>query len=393
MQNVLDMQISFWDISLAITYKQLIVQILLPLLVILIGTKVLIIISRYVIKKSKWSDKTKQKLFRCLRRFIKAIAVILLGILLFPFLTQKIAYYFLEGLSFLTRPVIDLGKSKISIFALLLIIPVVAVANIFAKRIQVFTEKRIIPIITDNNVVGFSVANLLRYVFMVFFLILGLSLIGIDLSSIIIIFGVLGLGIGFGLQGTVENLFAGIVIIISRPIKIGDRIQLADFLGDVVTIKLLHTVITTVTNETLIVPNRELVSQIVHNYTYERDPRIVLTTTIQVDYNADLELVKDVLLGVLKGNPYRLKQAPEEPRVYLLSFDSSGISFKLVCWLKMAHDKLLSLSWINFEIWRKFAQHDICIPFPQLDVHLKEEEQQQLLKSRHENKEKDYKKP
>jgi small-conductance mechanosensitive channel len=214
----------------------------------------------------------------------------------------------------------------------------------------------------------FSASNLLRYAFLVLFILIGLSFIGIDLSSLVVLFGVLGIGVGFGLQNVIANFFAGLVILISRPIKVGDRILVNSFEGDVVQIRLIASIINTLTNETLIIPNAQIVANVVHNYSYE-DRRIIIVNSVQVAYESDLDEVGRVLRGVGSENPYRVVNI--EPEVLVRSFDDSGITCDLRTWINAASDKMRARSWQNLEIWRAFKHAGITIPFPQRDLHIK----------------------
>ncbi|TVQ41011.1 MAG: hypothetical protein EA384_01405 [Spirochaetaceae bacterium] len=181
-------------------------------------------------------------------------------------------------------------------------------------------------------------------------------------------FGVLGIGIGFGLQSVVDNYFAGIVIILTRPIKEGDRILVHDYEGTVAQIRIISTVINTLTNETIIVPNSELVSRYIHNYSYE-DISIIVVNWVHVSYNSDLDKVGEVLRNVALSNPYRLED--REPRVFYRSFDDSGIAVSMGTWIRDARERLMASSWTNLEIWRAFKANGIEIPFPQRDLHLR----------------------
>jgi len=199
-------------------------------------------------------------------------------------------------------------------------------------------------------------------------LIVGLSIVGIDLSALAVIFGVLGIGLGFGLQSAVANFFAGIVIIFSRPIKEGDFILVNNYEGTVEHIRLVSTVINTITDETIILPNSQIVDNYVHNYSFD-DIAIVLCVEVQVSYGSDLDRVKAVLLRVAGRNPYA--KEGDEGLVLFRSFDDSGITVRLCSNIRDAREKNRASSWMVLEIWRAFREAGIEIPFPQRDVHIK----------------------
>jgi potassium efflux system protein len=134
-----------------------------------------------------------------------------------------------------------------------------------------------------------------------------------------------------------------------------------------VQIRLRSTVINTLTNETIIVPNSQLVSNPVHNYSHE-DKRIVVESAVQVSYGTDLDRASEVLLEVASRNPYAISDPP--PKVLVLAFQDSGIALALWTWIELATNKLVASSWSNLEIWRAFRAAGIVIPFPQVDLHV-----------------------
>jgi len=159
------------------------------------------------------------------------------------------------------------------------------------------------------------------------------------------------------------------LIFFERPIKEGDRILVNELEGDVIQIKLRSTVINTLTNETIIVPNSQLVGNSIHNYSYH-DRRIVIVNNVQVSYSTNLDRAMDVLAEVAVRNPSSLKVP--KPIVRIVAFRDSGIEIALWTWIDEATYKLAALSWTNLEIWRAFKSAGIVIPFPQVDLHVKE---------------------
>jgi small-conductance mechanosensitive channel len=203
---------------------------------------------------------------------------------------------------------------------------------------------------------------------MVLVLLIGLSIIGINLSALTVIFGVLGIGLGFGLQNVVSNFFSGLVIIVARPVKEGDRILVNGLEGDIVQIRMISTVINTITNENIIIPNSHLVGEVVHNLSYN-NPSIIIRNDIGVAYASDVDQVLEVLKGVAQENPFRIPST--EPFVRLKEFGDSSINFAVFTWIGSNRDKYEAHHWTNVEIWRALKEHGIEIPFPQRDVHMR----------------------
>lgn len=125
--------------------------------------------------------------------------------------------------------------------------------------------------------------------------------------------------------------------------------------------------INTLTNETIIVPNSQLVSNVVHNYAHE-DKRIVVESRVQLSYDTDLDRATEVLLEVAFRNPCGIPDPPA--RVLVLAFQDSGVELALWTWIGLATNKLLAASWSNLQIWQAFRRAKITIPFPQADLHV-----------------------
>lgn len=268
----------------------------------------------------------------------------------------------------LVTPFFTAGSTRISIVTLLLAIPMIFLSNWVARLARLFVDKLILRRLVMEEDIRFTVSNLIRYGVLVLALIVGLSIIGINLSALAVLLGVIGIGLGFGLQSVVANYVAGLVIFLERPLKEGDRIQVEGVEGDVVQIKLRSTVINTLTNETIIVPNSQLVGNSIHNYSY-RDKRVVIVNRVQVAYSTDLDQAQEVLLEVAARNPYAL--AEKKAAVRVAGFQDSGIQLELWTWISQATSKLDGLSWTNLEIWRAFRKQGLVIPFPQVDLHVK----------------------
>ena len=127
-------------------------------------------------------------------------------------------------------------------------------------------------------------------------------------------------------------------------IKEGDRIQVGNLEGDVQAIKFMHTVVNTVTNETIIIPNSQITETTVHNYSYD-DPSIIVCNTVQVSYGSDLDRVGEVLLEVAGRNPYAVAGARHRYQVW--SFDDSGITVRICVVIRKAVERVPAFSWTN----------------------------------------------
>ena len=339
------------------------------LVVFFIAYRLLLLATRKILTRANARETVGKQVQRWIRIGLRVLYVVGFFSLVGWLFAARTIEYLGKFFSVLGEPIISAGSTKISFFTVILTIPVFYLASWAGKASRNFLGRSLLNRMRLDDSRKFSVASLARYGVMVIVVLIGLSVIGIDLSAIAVLFGVLGIGVGFGLQSTISNFFSGLVIILTRPIKEGDRILVGNYDATVVHIRLLSTVINTVTEETIIVPNSGLVNNSVHNYSYD-SRRIYLENTVSVSYKSDLEKVIEVLTGVGRDNPFI--NSDREPMVRVESFDNSGISMKLLTWIRDVNDKHQARTWANLEIWRRFRANAIEIPYPQMDLHFRD---------------------
>ena len=214
-----------------------------------------------------------------------------------------------------------------------------------------------------------SIGLITRVMFMFVGSIFIIQTAGIDMSSLSLLAGALGVGIGFGLQNITDNFISGIIILFEKPIKVGDRIVVGGTEGDVINISVRATTILTNENISIIVPNSEFISSRVINWSHN-NRNIRFDLPLGVSYNEDPAQVKEVLLEVAKKNQHVLKNP--EPIVFFDEFGDSSLNFTLGVWTSTYTDKPRRLkSELYFEIFDQFKKVGIEIPFPQRDLHIK----------------------
>lgn len=214
-----------------------------------------------------------------------------------------------------------------------------------------------------------SIGTIVRYLVLV----LGFTVIvqsaGIDLSSLTVLAGALGVGLGFGLQNIANNFISGLIILFERPIKVGDRIEVGDINGDVVNISARATTIITNDNISIIVPNSEFISSQVINWSHN-DRLVRFRFPVGVSYSEDPEVVKQLLAEVMDEHPGILKNPP--PDVWFEGFGDSSLDFNLMVWTSMYVQRPEALrSQLYFSVFKKFKEHGVEIPFPQRDLHIR----------------------
>jgi small-conductance mechanosensitive channel len=181
--------------------------------------------------------------------------------------------------------------------------------------------------------------------------------------------GAIGIGVGFGLQSVVSNFIAGLIILFERPIKVGDRIEVAQVDGDAIEIGARSTTVLTNDNITIIVPNSRFITETVVNWQYE-DKTVRFKIPVAVAYGSDAHRVRELLLEVAGENPDVLESP--EPNVRLMEFGDNGLVFELRVWSSSSvHRRGRLLSAINFAVCGKFSAAGIEFPFPQRDLHIR----------------------
>lgn len=197
----------------------------------------------------------------------------------------------------------------------------------------------------------------------------GLQSLGIDLTSLAFLGGAVGLGIGVGLQSVVNNFVSGLILLLERPIKVGDRVEIQNLAGDVIQIAARSTWVRTNDNVVIIVPNSEFTTQRVTNWT-ANDRCVRITLGVGTSYSSDPEEVRRLLLQIAAGHPDVL--ATPAPDVIFTDFGDSSLDFKLRVWtMNQVRTPHILKSDLYFAIFKLFKQEGIEIPFPQRDLHVR----------------------
>jgi len=270
-----------------------------------------------------------------------------------------------------TKPLFQLGQTWISLATMVEFVVVISVVVLLSRLVRRLLRTRVLAHTKLEVGQQYAIARIVSYVVLVLGLLIGIETMGINLSSLAVLAGALGVGIGFGLQNIVSNFVSGLIILAERPIQIDDRVDLGNnTIGKVVRIGARATQVLTNDNIMIIVPNSEFVSNRVVNWTHI-DQRVRLRLSVGAGYDSDPHVVEKLLVEVANENPNVLKSPA--PTVAFKEFGESSLNFELRVWAEdMAHRPGNLESQLNFAIWDKFKEHGIEIPFPQRDLHLKE---------------------
>ena len=240
---------------------------------------------------------------------------------------------------------------------------------IYASRItQVLLRDDVLPRFALPRGVPNAISTIANYAMVLIGLLMGASILGIGLSNLTLIVGALGVGIGFGLQNVVNNFVSGFILIFERSVQIGDTIQLSDLQGTIVHIGLRASQMRTFNGSEVIIPNSELISNRLVNWTMS-DRRRRYDVALGIAYDSDQKHVHDVLLGVLESDAEVLKDP--KPAVVLEGFGDSALNYRLYFWVNDIETGRDVVDRINTEVVRVLADQHIEIPFPQRDINVR----------------------
>jgi len=213
------------------------------------------------------------------------------------------------------------------------------------------------------------VAKLIRFFLMGLALILALKAFGIDLTTLAIFGGALGLGIGFGLQKVVSNLFSGLVLLMDRSIKPGDVIEIGDTYGWINSLRMRYVSVITRDGKEHLIPNEDLITQMVVNWSFT-DQLVRVRASVGVSYKTDVPKAIELCKQAAKGHPRVIKS--KEVGCNLMGFGNSSVDLELRFWIRDPVGGVGNVrSEVYLEIWKLFRENGIEIPYPQRDLHLR----------------------
>jgi small-conductance mechanosensitive channel len=278
--------------------------------------------------------------------------------------------YWEEILHYLTTPLFSLGETPISVATIFKLVAIMVVVAIAARYLRRLVQAKLLARTKMTPGLQYAISRIAGYVVILLGFIVGLQTIGINLNSLAVVLGALGIGIGLGLQNIVNNFLSGLILLSDRSIQVGDRIEVGNTSGKVIKIGARATSILTNDDIVIIVPNAEFVTEKVINWSYGVDQRVRLRMPVGVSYNSDPNLVEKLLLEVAKENKGVLSEPPSS--AIITGFGESSIDFELRVWtMDLIHRPGYLKSSLYFDIWEKFKANGIEIPFPQRDVHIK----------------------
>jgi len=260
------------------------------------------------------------------------------------------------------------GETPITIASIFIFIVLFTVLMVASQVVARLLASRVLMKLGVERATAYTFRRITYYILLILSAIFSFQFVGINLSGLAVIFGLLSVGIGFGLQNITSNFISGIILLFERPIKIGDRVTVGDTIGDVTAINMRSTTIRSLRNISIIVPNSEFISSQVINWSHD-DEKVRLDLDIGVSYGSDLDAVLTALKEVAEENDQVLAIPP--PEVLHLGFGDSAWNMQLRAWIASPQEAFRVTSKLNCGVVRKFRDRGIEIPFPQRDLHVR----------------------
>ena len=267
---------------------------------------------------------------------------------------------------------ISLGEVNFTPLSVMIGLSLLIIAVVLQKLLYRLLTRRFFPRFKVHPGLGNAYATLVGYLFLAgaILIILPLAFPGFNWSTFSVILGAVSFGIGFGLRNVADNFVSGLIILLERPVKVGDRITIDQTSGTVTSIRGRSTTVRTNDNIEVIVPNSRFISEAVINWSHT-DNKVRFRIPVGVHYKSDAFHVREVLEKAVADHPGILKTPRPEAR--FVEFGDSSLNFEIWVW---TIDWTLSPSSfksdVNYLIWKALKDAQIEIPYPQRDLYIKE---------------------
>ena len=269
----------------------------------------------------------------------------------------------------LSFPVVKVGKTGITVWVVIKALLILFFFIYASRLLQAYLDYKVYPAFGVEQGPGYAVNTIIRLVFFGVGLLIALDTVGVDFGFLLVFAGAIGVGIGLGLQSMAANLISGFIIIFGGKVRKGDWIKIEETIGMITDIHPLSTRVRTRGNVEYLLPNSNLVSNTIVNYTLS-SPMIWIALAVGVAYDSDPRQIERILLEVAAKEPMVSKL--ETPRVLFTEFAESSLNFDLtVCIDVRLHAERVVKSNLYFVIFEEFKKAGIEIPFPQREVRVR----------------------
>ena len=333
--------------------------------VVLVGLLQLAIDGKYLKKFHFIKNRAKSLKSKVVVIMMFTVALLWINYILQILRVNDIFYQFV-GSMLSTK--ITLGTATFSMGSVLLFFFIIWLSVIISDMIKAILEDDVLNRVSLKKGVPRMISVVVRFSLISVGIFLAVSAIGMPLNQLTIIISAFSVGIGFGLQNVVNNFVSGIVLLFERPVQIGDTVEVNNLIGSVKSMGIRSSNIRTFDGAEVIVPNANLISSEVINWTLS-DKKRRIEIFSGVAYGSDVYQVKEILLGILNHHPDILKEP--EPLVLFNDLGESSLDFRLLFWTDNYDKWIIIKSEVIFKIHDALKEAKITIPFPQRDLHIK----------------------
>jgi len=292
-------------------------------------------------------------------RITQWVAIVLWALFaLAQFSVRDAVFAFMGNVLFST---FTFGSIAISLATVLFFVLVVYGSFLLSRFILFVLEEDVYPRVDIGGGISYAISTVVHYFLLIAGFVIAIAGMGVDLSKFAILAGAIGVGLGFGLQNIINNFVSGLILLFERPVKVGDIVQIGEHQGDLMAIGLRASVLKKTDGSNVIVPNSQLISEEVINWTIA-DKRRRLDIKVGVAYGTDQTLVLDLLTKATEGN--RSVLAEPKPRALFVGFGDFSLDFELRAWTENTDDWVVVRSEIVSQIYRSMKDANIQIVFP-----------------------------
>jgi len=305
-----------------------------------------------------------------LKNRIVAILNFLTGYFIMVLLLKRLNLWFIiktSVLDFFEREW-SIGEFDFSLGTVVVFFLVIYISVLTGKIIQTILEDDVLSRMSLTKGLPHTISVLVKYTLVTMGLFFAISAAGMNLSSMTVIIGAFGVGIGFGLQNIFNNMVSGLILLFERPIQIGDTVEVGSLMGNVKSIGMRSSYIKTFDGAEVIVPNGQLVSNEVINWTLSDQQRRI-EVIVGVSYNSDPHKVSELFKQILSNHKDIMSFPP--PQILFNELGDSSLNFRLLFWTESISQWLQIKSDVIFKVFDVLKENNIEIPFPQRDIHVR----------------------
>ena len=296
----------------------------------------------------------------------------ILGTLVWGVVALHLLGWLPDVLKALDGVAVSWGKTRISVLSVSKLVLAIALFIVVARWLSRMIEVRASRTDYISASMRIGLVKFSKFMLYTIAVLVALNSVGIDLTTLTVFGGALGVGIGFGFQRIASNFISGFILLFDRSIKPGDVITIGDRFGWVVALRARYIVVRDREGVEALIPNENLITSEVTNWSYS-DKHVRVKLPVSISYKDDPEVAMGLMEKACEANDRVL--GDPAPVARLLKFGDSGIELELRLWLDDPENGIGSVkSDVNLAIWRSFQQHGITIPYPQRDIHMIEKQ-------------------